>query len=287
MDQISLRAFAKINLGLDVLGRRDNGYHDVRMVMQNVRIFDRIMIRKTEEPGFLLETDVPFIPTDSHNLMVKAAALMFETYSLPGGLSMKLEKTIPVAAGMGGGSSDAAAVFHGINLLYDLKIPREELMRLGLSVGADVPFCILQKTALAEGIGEELSAISPCPPCHILIAKPPVAVSTKTIYQEIDSTEIPDHPDIDALVGAMNEKDLPLMCSLMGNVLERVTEKMHPSITQIEKIMEENGALKAMMSGSGPTVFGIFDSQEKGKAAMRAVKKSRLASAVRLTSPMN
>ena len=277
MDEWRSRAFAKINLSLDVLGKRSDGYHEVRMVMQSVSLFDNVFLKKSEEAGIRLTANKPFLPTDERNLMVRAALRMFEKYGLPGGLEMTLDKYIPVAAGMAGGSTDAAAVFRGINALYGLGLSDEELMEEGVKLGADIPYCIVGKTMLAEGIGEKLSLLPPCPKCYAVIAKPAFSASTKGVYEALDSLENDAHPDTDGLIRAMAANDLRAMASCMGNVLELVTGQAHPLIGQIEANLTENGAFKAMMSGSGPTVFGLFESLEKAKFALRALRKTHLA----------
>jgi len=282
MNEIDCRAFAKINLGLDVTGTREDGYHTVRMVMQNIRIFDRIHLTRTTEPGYSLTSDAYYLPTDMNNLMVKAADLMFRRYSLPGGLRMNLQKYIPVAAGMAGGSSDAAAVLHGINRLFDLRLSTPELQEIGLKIGADVPYCLLRRTALAEGIGEILTPIPACPECRVLIAKPPISVSTKTVYQKLVLDENTNHPDIDGMVAAMRAGDLRGIAARMGNVLESVTVKEYPVIGRIRESMLEKGALNALMSGSGPTVFGLFDDPDLAERALGLLRAEGSARVIRL-----
>jgi len=286
MEEIESRAFAKINLGLDVTGTREDGYHTVRMVMQNVRIFDRITIRKKETTGFSMSSDAAYLPTDENNLMVKAASLMFEAFKLSGGLSMKLQKYIPVAAGMGGGSSDAAAVLHGINRLFELHLPVEKLQEIGLKIGADVPFCLLRSTALAEGIGEILTPLPACPACKVVVAKPPISVSTKLVYQKLILDENTVHPDIDGMVRAIRSGDLRGVTDRMGNVLESVTAVSYPVIGRIRDSLLSSGALNAMMSGSGPTVFGIFDDEETAGCAADRLRSEGDARTIRVVDMM-
>ena len=258
MEKMELRALGKINLGLDVLGRRENGYHDVRMVMQTVYLYDLITLKKKEEPGIELTTNLSFLPVNENNLAYRAAKLLMDEFGLPGGLLIRLEKHIPVAAGMAGGSSNAAAVLYGMNRLFSLGLTEKELMERGVTLGADVPYCILRGTVLAEGIGEILTPLPPMPRCQILLAKPPVNVSTRMVYEKLDACQIVNHPDIDGLIRGLQDQDLGKVASSMGNVLEEVTIGEYPVIDEIKRIMRESGALNAMMSGSGPTVFGIY-----------------------------
>lgn len=287
MDRIELKALGKINLGLDVLGRRENGYHDVRMVMQTLYLYDNVTLIKKEEPGIEIESNLYFLPKDSGNIAWKAANLLMEEFNIPGGIKIILNKYIPVAAGMAGGSSNAAAVLYGMNKMYKLGLSQQELMDRGVKLGADVPYCIMRGTVLAEGIGEILSPLPPMPKCQILIAKPPISVSTKAIYEAIDSKEIEDHPDIDGIIEGLKKQDLNKIASSMGNVLEKVTIDMHPEIAQIKNCMLENGALGAMMSGSGPTVFGIFRSRRAAQEAYEKVKAQGIAKQVYVTGVHN
>ena len=286
MDEWRSRAYAKINLSLDVLGRREDGYHEIRTVMQTIGLYDNVVLRKTEEPGIVLTTDKDYLPTDGRNLMVRAASQLFEAFGLPGGLCMELSKFIPVAAGLAGGSTDAAAVLRGINELYGLGLSAGELAAEGLKLGADVPYCLSGKTMLAEGIGEKLSELKPCPDCSILVSKPRFSVSTKSVYEAFDRVDSVAHPDTDGLIAALERGDLKSMAVCMGNVLERVTGTLHPAIAEIEASMARNGALKAMMSGSGPTVFGIFDDPEKAVFARQAMRRERRWGTVYLCEPV-
>ena len=230
MKQIELKALAKINLGLDVLGRRENGYHDVRMVMQTIYLYDEVKLTKKKEPGIELTTNLGFLPTGDTNIAYKAAKLLIEEFGISEGVKIVLNKHIPVAAGLAGGSSDAAAVLFGMNRMFGLHLQQKDLMERGVKLGADVPYCIMRGTVLAEGIGEELSVLPAMPKCTVLIAKPPVSVSTKVVYEALDSEEIIEHPDIDALIEGLRQKDLHRISENMGNVLEDVTIPMHPVI---------------------------------------------------------
>ena len=281
MKKIRLKAMAKINLGLDVLGKREDGYHEVRMIMQTIRMYDILDIRKTRRPGIVLTTNLPFIPTDQRNLVYKAAQMLMEEFDVEEGLSIKLRKFIPVAAGMAGGSSDAAAAFVGVNRMFHLGLTEEQLMERAVKVGADVPYCIMRGTALAEGIGEKLTRLPRVPHCYVLVGKPGVNVSTKTAYEnlKLDDPAVV-HPDIDGMVTAVRNGDLDGMISRMGNVFEPGIISKYPVIQEIKDLMESNGARKAMMSGSGPTVFGIFDDKEKMDRAAAVLRESRLAKTV-------
>ena len=289
MDKIQLKALAKINLGLDVLRRREDGYHEVKMIMQTIGLHDDLEIRKVKTPGIQVKTNLYYLPTNENNLVYKAAKLLMDEFDIKEGVSIQLKKRIPVAAGMAGGSSDGAAVLWGINQMYGLGLSRQALMERGVKLGADVPYCIQRGTALAEGIGEKLSVLPPMPKCTILIAKPGISVSTKFVYENLHANDLKpeQHPDVDSMIEAMRQKDLGLLCSRMGNVLETVTIPAYPVIDEIKKTMMDNGALGSMMSGSGPTVFGIFDSPAKAKQAMKAVRAAKLAKQVCLTTPYN
>lgn len=275
-----LRAMAKINLGLDIIGKREDGYHEVRMIMQTIRMYDVLEIRKKSSPGISLSTNLPYIPCDERNLVYKAAKILMDEFHVEEGLSMKLTKSVPVAAGMAGGSSDAAAAFVGVNRLFHLGLSQEELMKRAVQVGADVPYCVMRGTALAEGIGEKLTRLPDLPGCYILIGKPGINVSTRTAYENLDLNEIRRRPDIDGMIRDIKNKDLYSMTGKMENVFEPGIMAKYPVIREIRDLMEKQGALEAMMSGSGPTVFGIFDDAGKMQNAARALKKSGLAKTV-------
>ncbi len=276
-DKLEMKALAKINLGLDVIGRRDNGYHDVRMVMQTIYLYDNVTLEKTEEPGIQLKTNLSYLPVDEKNIAYKAAKLLMDEFAIREGVKIILEKRIPVAAGMAGGSSNAAAVLVGMNRLFQLNLSEQELMERGVNLGADVPYCVMRGTVLAEGIGEILTPLAPLPKCYILVAKPGISVSTKVVYEKLDSHEIEDHPDIDGLIEGLDAGDLKQVASTMGNVLERVTIDDYPIIEEIKTMMKKHGALNAMMSGSGPTVFGIFEEKHVAKQAMQKIREAGLA----------
>ena len=289
MDKIQLKALAKINLGLDVLRRREDGYHEVKMIMQTISLCDELELRKRKQPGIQVRTNLHYLPTNENNLVYKAAQLLMEEFQIGDGIAIQLQKRIPVAAGMAGGSSDAAAVLWGMNQMYGLGLSRKGLMERGVRLGADVPYCVLRGTALAEGIGARLRTLPPMPKCYILLAKPGISVSTRFVYENLHANDLKpeQHPDVDAMIEAMKEKDLGLLTARMGNVLELVTVPAHPVIEEIKRYMLEAGALGAMMSGSGPTVFGIFDTQAKARKAYHAMRAGRLAKQLYLTVPYN
>lgn len=273
MDKLELKALGKINLGLDILGRRENGYHDVRMVMQTVYLYDRVTLEKTREPGIEISTNLSYLPVNENNIAYKAAELLRGEFGIREGIRITLEKHIPVAAGMAGGSSNAAAVLFGMNRMFGLGLSEEGLKERGVTLGADVPYCIMRGTVLAEGIGEILTPLPPLPKCYVLIAKPPLSVSTRTVYEKIDREGIKSHPDIDGILAGLQEGDLQQVAGSMGNVLEQVMLEEHPVLQRIKDVMIGSGALNAMMSGSGPTVFGIFTSRGRARAAAARLKR--------------
>lgn len=287
MEEISLKALAKINLGLDVVRRREDGYHEVRMIMQTINMYDKLELRKTAEDSITVETNVNFLPTNENNLVYKAADLLKKEFGIKQGIHIKLSKFIPVAAGMAGGSSDAAAVLYGMNKIFELGLTKKQLMERGVKLGADIPYCIMRGTALAEGIGEVLTPLKPVPQCHVLIAKPGISVSTKFVYENLHANELEHHPDIDGMMASIEENDLYGLASKMENVLETVTIKEYPVIEEIKDSMKSNGAINAMMSGSGPTVFGLFDDKDSAKKAMTCLQENEKVKKVYLTKMYN
>ncbi len=289
---LSLKAYGKINLGLDVLRRREDGYHDVRMIMQTVGIFDRVDLIWKEEPGIQVETNLYYLPTNENNLVYKAAKLLMDEFQVQEGLLIRLRKFIPVAAGMAGGSSDAAAVLFGVNKMFRLGLTTEELMERGVKIGADVPYCILRGTALSEGIGEVLTSLPPVPQCQVLVAKPGINVSTKFVYENLHANDLrpEQHPDIDGMIRAIKAQNLQGIADKLGNVLETVTVKEYPVIQEIKDKMLEFGAIGSLMSGSGPTVFGLFTNPKAAQKAyeeLRYGESSGLAKQVYLTNFYN
>ncbi|MBR6697113.1 MAG: 4-(cytidine 5'-diphospho)-2-C-methyl-D-erythritol kinase [Lachnospiraceae bacterium] len=283
MDSIKLKARAKVNLGLDVIRRREDGYHEVRMIMQSIGIYDVVTMRKINDNSIILKTNVSYLPTNENNPIYKAIKLLFDEFDIKQGVVVELEKYIPVAAGMAGGSSDAAAALMGINKLFDLGLSDEELMLRGVKIGADVPFCIMRGTVLAEGIGEILTRLPNFDCNHILVAKPAINVSTKFVYENLKLGEATKHPDIDGMIEDISNKDIYGMCSKMGNVLEDVTINEYKEIEHIKKRMISLGAINAMMSGSGPTVFGIFPDFKVAGKAYNKLCEEKIAKNVYLT----
>ena len=269
MKSIELKSRAKINLSIDVLGKREDGYHLVEMIMQTIDLYDIIKITENDIDEININSNSLDIPLNKNNIVYKAAEVLKERFNIKSGLNIFIQKNIPVAAGMAGGSCNAAAVLVGLNKLWNLNLSEKQLQEIGLTLGADVPFCISGKTALAQGIGEELTYIKGLPKdTSILICKPNLFVSTKDVYQGLDLDNIKDRPDNKLLIKCLEEGNIKLLSENMVNVLESVTSKMHEEILDIEKIMLDNNALGSMMSGSGPTVFGLFEKEEdaiKGK----------------------
>ena len=271
MDLMQLRAMAKINLGLDVVRKREDGYHEVRMIMQTIRMFDRVTVYRIPEPEIRISSNLHFLPVNENNIAYKAARMMLESQPVRRGVNISLQKRIPVAAGMAGGSADAAAVLYAIYRIFYMGYTLEELMDFGLRLGADVPYCLMRGTALAEGIGEELTRLPARPPCYVVIAKPAISVSTRFVYENLRLDETTRHPDIYGLADAICRQDLYGMLPYMGNVLESVTIPAYPIIGEIKERFMENGALISLMSGSGPTVFALFDNYEMALRAKEAL----------------
>jgi 4-diphosphocytidyl-2-C-methyl-D-erythritol kinase len=285
--KIERKAYAKINLGLDVTGVREDGYHIVKMIMQNVDLYDTLTFEDNDSGEIVLTASTDKIETDERNLICKVARQLKDKFNVKQGVTMHLVKRIPVAAGMAGGSTDGAATYLALNELWGLNLSKKELCELAVSLGADIPYCIIGGTALAEGIGEELTAISDMPTCHLVIAKPAIDVSTGWVYKELDSREGIKHPDIDGIKAAIEEGNLNKMCALIGNVLEEVTASKYKEVGQLEEILRKEGAVGAFMTGSGPTVFGVFDKKDAAEAGYRAVVESKLAPETFLSAPIN
>lgn len=275
-DTLTRKAYAKINLGLDVVRRLENGYHEVRMIMQTVGIYD-VLTFTAAQSGIRITTDSGELPVGEDNLIYKAARLLMEEGNVSTGVDIHLEKHIPIAAGMAGGSSDAAATLLGLNELFALGMPKERLRQLGVRIGADVPYCIMGGTALAEGIGELLTPLPPVPQCVLLIAKPDIQVSTKYVYEHLDAKDTWQHPDINGMRRAIENGDMSGVVARLGNVLETVTIETYPVIDRIKREMVSGGARGSLMSGSGPTVFGIYDSREQARAVRDSLERQGLA----------
>ena len=291
MDSISLKARAKINLSLDVTGRRDNGYHDVRMIMQTIDLYDEITIYKEavrdKKDRIVLKSVSGEVAPDKDNLIYKAASLIMDECHIEDCVRISYKKNIPVAAGMAGGSTDAAAVFKGMNELFSLGLKSEELREMGVRLGADIPYCIMGGTALSEGIGEILTPLPAMPDCFILIAKPDIGVSTAYVYKTFDSLLEKYHPDVDSMISAIEKKNLTGITDLLGNSLEGVTVGEYPVIKNIKELMLGNGAKGSLMSGSGPTVFGVFDKKETAMIAEAKIKEAGIAKDILITGPYN
>ena len=287
METIQVKAYAKINLSLDVTGRRPNGYHDVRMIMQSIQLHDRITLKRITKNEIILNTNLSFLPTGKGNLVYDAAVTFFRETGIDAGVYIDLEKHIPVAAGMAGGSTDCAATLAGLNELFETKLSLEELQRIGVRLGADVPYCLQCGTALSEGIGEILTALPAPPTCKVLIVKPTVSVSTKFVYEHLELTDKTVHPDVDAMIEAIQTNDYGKMISNLGNVLQDVTIPYHPEIAEIQQTMLALGAEGALMSGSGPTVFGLFRDPAAASAAYYHFKVGSYGSGTFLTDFQN
>lgn len=286
--KVTVKGYAKINLGLDVIGKLENGYHLLRSVMQQIDLYDTVELSRLSEAVVIknalpaavtdngmritLTSDSDAVPLDQSNLAYKAARLLLEHDSISEGVHIHITKRIPVAAGLAGGSTDAAAVFMGMNELFGLGHSKDELQELGVKLGADVPFCIMGGTALAEGIGEKLTPIKTMPTMYLVIAKPSIGVSTKYVYENLRLEQV-THPDTEKILAAMQHKDLKEMTGLLGNVLESVTIEKYPLIRELKDAMLETGAVGSLMSGSGPTVFGIFDTMEKAAEAEKRMRR--------------
>lgn len=269
---IVLKSYGKINLGLDVLRRREDGYHEVRMIMQTVGLYDVLTMKKRKDDKIEMTCNLSFLPTDERNLVYKAVKLIKDKYHIKDGVEINLSKRIPVAAGMAGGSSNCAAALKGMNQLFDLGLSIDELCEIGVTLGADVPYCIWGGTALSEGIGEKLSRVDAMPDCYILIAKPGISVSTAFVYKNLDPPALSKHPDIDGMLECLKEKDLTGICNRLENVLETVTIKEYPIIEKVKKHLMDQGAKGALMSGSGPTIFAIFEDKKTADDAMESLR---------------
>lgn len=284
MERIVRNAYAKINLGLDVLRRREDGYHEVKMIMQTIGLHDTLTFTRKEEPGIELKIDRAGLDTGKGNLICRAAEMLFAEAGISPGVEIFLEKRIPIAAGMAGGSTDAAAALLGLNDLLELGYPLERLQALSVKLGADIPYCLMGGTALAEGIGEVLTKLPAPPPCVLTVAKPDIDVSTKFVYENLHADTLAFHPDIDGMEAAIRNGSLSGITERMGNVLETVTVREYPVIDGIKELMKAAGAENALMSGSGPTVFGIFAEEETARKAAEQIKERGMAGQVFVTS---
>lgn len=298
MQTVTLNAFGKINLTLDVTGRREDGYHLVRMVMQSVSLYDTLTfsLRGDGQNTLVLSAEstaegAQALPVDGSNLILRAIRMMQERFHITYGIDAVLTKRIPMAAGLAGGSADAAAAFYAMNELFHLNLTTQDLQQIAVKLGADIPFCLAGGTRLAEGVGEVLSEIPPMPDCHILIGKPPVDVSTKAVYTALDERAGTAyagiiHPNVDGQIAALKREDIGGVSRAMGNVLETVTVMTTPAIGRIRDLMRTEGATGAMMTGSGPTVFGLFTEEVKARRAYDALLMSGLCADVAMATPV-
>ena len=283
MDKLQLKAYGKINLGIDVIRKRPDGYHDLDMIMQMVDVYDDIIIEKKAGEEIVVKADAAVLSNGKDNLAYMAAKMLFDEFGIKSGVEITIHKRIPIAGGMAGGSSDCATTLIGINEMFNLGLSKQQLMERGVKLGADVPYCVLGGTAIARGIGEVLTPLPTPPQCHVIIAKPPISVSTAYVYGHIRPDEITKRPDIEQMTLAIKEQDLNKLSDLLYNVMEEVTVSEYPVIEKLKSIMLEKGALNSIMSGSGPTVFGLFDDREKAQAAMKALDSKELTEQLYLT----
>lgn len=284
---LHLKAYAKVNLGLDVIRRREDGYHDVKMIMQTVKLYDRLIMEKNNSGSITLQANLPYLPLHEKNLVYQAVDIIRKEYGIRDGVHVNIIKKIPVAAGMAGGSTDAAAAFVGMNQMFGLNITQETLMKYGVKLGADIPYCIMRGTALSEGIGEILTPLPSIPRCWFLIVKPGFSISTRLVYENLRLDEHTAHPDIDGMAEALYRRDLNGVTERMGNVLEQVTKERYPAIEELKKMMKKHGALNAIMSGSGSTVFGIFTDREKAERACRICRQHPVVRQSAIVRPFN
>jgi 4-diphosphocytidyl-2-C-methyl-D-erythritol kinase len=281
--KIVRNANAKINLGLDVLRKREDGYHEVKMIMQMVNLYDTLTFESRDDMEIVIDTDHGALPCDEHNLIYKAALVLFEEVQRKIGVHVKLEKRIPIAAGMAGGSTDAAATLLALNEMMGYPLTVDRLQEIAVRVGADVPYCVMGGTALSEGIGEKLTILPKPPEAYLVIAKPDIDVSTAFVYQNLHLENVSKHPDIDGMIQALEDGDLQGITKRMENVLETVTIPHYPVINTIKESCMQAGALNALMSGSGPTVFAVFDERGKAENAAKAIRKAALAKEIFVT----
>lgn len=305
MNRLTRKAYAKINLGLDALRKRPDGYHELAMVMQTVDICDELTLAVKDEPGIELTVEWSSdgwvqeakvnspksgegqpVPADRTNLVWRAADLLMSEFAVEKGVSIRLVKRIPVAAGMAGGSSDCAATLRGINELFSLGLTDEELRARGVKLGADVPYCLLGGTALAEGIGEILTPLPPMPDCSLVVAKPAVGISTPFVFKQLRVDELSEHPDISGMCEAIKAGSLDGVLARLGNVLETAAIPHYPIVGELKEALTALGASGVLMSGSGPTVFAVFRAGEEAKVAAEKLTEMALAAQIFVTRPV-
>lgn len=270
MKQVVVKAYAKINLILDVLGKREDGYHEVEMVMQTISLHDEVILKSA--PGIMITTNHPQVPTDKRNLAYQAAQLIQTRYPTIPGVEIIINKQIPIEAGLAGGSTDGAAVILGMNKLFSLDMTKDEMLTLAAQLGSDVPFCILGPTAVARGRGELLEEITPCPLLWLVLVKPEFGVKTPQVYKNLNLAEITDHPDLMKYIRALERKDKEYICNNLLNILEQSTFQLYPQVKEIKAQMYNLGAKNVLMSGSGPTVFALFSNRQEAEDFFRQVK---------------
>ncbi|MCR5399637.1 MAG: 4-(cytidine 5'-diphospho)-2-C-methyl-D-erythritol kinase [Lachnospiraceae bacterium] len=286
MNRLKINAYAKINLSLDVLGTLPNGYHVVRMIMQSISLHDTLEISSADGDSIILNCDNGDLVCDNSNLIIRAAKLLMQEVGKHDAINISLRKRIPMAAGLAGGSADAAATLIGINEFMGYGLSMDALKAIGAGLGADIPFCIQGGTCLSEGIGEILTPVSPMPDCHIVLVKPPVDVSTKYVYEHLLLNDTTGHPDVTGMIDCLKRSDLAGITEGLGNILETVTVNAYPEITKIKNALVKYGASGALMSGSGPTVFGLFDDESKANEAMTRISDEMHYSNVHLCHPV-
>jgi len=276
MNQIYIKARAKINLSLDIVGKRDDGYHDISTVMQSLSLFDSIEIKKVHKPDYHLKivSNMSWLPNDDRNLAWQAAEYLIDRFDIKEGIFIGIQKAIPSSAGLAGGSADCAATLLAVTKLFALPLHLEEIIELSSQFGADVPFCVMQGCAHATGIGEILNPLPKIPYVHIVLAKPPSIVSTEDVFRNFRLNEVKKRPDTEKVIYSIKAGDLKGICDGMGNVLENVTEVKYPLISEIKNLMIKQGAEASMMTGSGPTVFGIFTEKRKAIACAKLIKST-------------
>ena len=268
-----IKAYAKINLSLDIVGKREDGYHLLRMIMQNIDLYDEISLEKENGSEIKITCNKNYVPTDERNLAYKAAKIFKEKYKISAGVKINIIKNIPVSAGLAGGSTDAATVLKLMNQVFEIGASNEELMELGLKLGADIPYCIQGGTALCEGIGEVITPLKPFKDKIVVLVKPAFGVSTKEVYKSFDLSKIRKHPETEGLISSMDKDDLKAVAYNMRNLLENVTLRKHKILIKIKEEMLEDGAVGSMMSGSGPSVFAMFDDMLKAQKSFEKMKE--------------
>jgi len=273
MEHIYSRGQAKINLALDITGRRDDGYHAIDTVMQSLTLYDSLFIKKVYKPDYLkLVSNLTWLPNDERNLVWQAAHYLIQRFDIKTGVFISVQKAIPASAGLGGGSADCAATLLGMRDLFKLPLTNDEIIELSVRFGADVPFCVMRGLARATGIGEVLQPLPRLPLMYVLLAKPPVIVSTADIFANFVPENVKARPDIERLVHGTRSGNLAEITSAMGNALESVTVERHPIVNELKEFMMAQGAKRAMMTGSGPAVFGIFECEKSADAARNALR---------------